>query len=61
MMLYEDVSERGDLSFRTVGATAVFSPTVDGAALTFEVRAGDIVDRETGSRWTFWGVPWAGR
>ena len=55
MMLYEDVSERGDLSFRTVGATAVFSPTVDGAALTFEVRAGDIVDRETGSRWDILG------
>ena len=55
-----EVPERGELSFRTVGSTAVFSPTVDGRKLTFEERAGQIVDRETGSSWDILGRAVAG-
>jgi hypothetical protein len=40
---------------REVGATGVFSPLVDGRALTFESRSGRFRDRETGSTWSILG------
>lgn len=40
---------------RDVGSSGVFVPTVGGRRLTFEVREGAFVDRETGSRWTLSG------
>lgn len=50
---------------RAVGATGVFSPVVDGRALTFEVVASGFRDRETGSVWNVLGRavggPLAGR
>ena len=42
-------------------STAVFSPTVNGMSLTFEAREGEIVDRETGSKWDVLGRAVAGR
>ncbi|HWH37479.1 MAG TPA: DUF3179 domain-containing protein [Candidatus Limnocylindrales bacterium] len=41
---------------RDIGATGVFSPVVDGERLTFEPGSGAIVDRETGSLWSIFGV-----
>ena len=38
-----------------VGATGVFSPVVDGRALTFVVDDGAITDNETGSTWNIFG------
>ncbi len=50
---------------RPVGATAVYSARVDGRVLTFEPDAGGFTDRETRTRWSFFGVavegPLAGR
>ena len=40
---------------RAIGATAVFSPTVDGKTLTFEPAAEGFRDRETGSLWNLLG------
>ncbi len=40
---------------RAIGATAVFSPMVDGHPLTFEPAAAGFRDRETGSVWTLLG------
>jgi hypothetical protein len=45
---------------RDVGASGVFVPTVGDRMLTFEVRDGAFVDRETGSRWTLSGRAVAG-
>jgi hypothetical protein len=41
---------------RDIGATGVFSPVVEGDQLTFEPRTDAIVDRETGSLWSIFGV-----
>ena len=49
------LAKQSALSFRTVGSTAIFSPTVNGRSLTFEAREGEIVDLETGSRWDVLG------
>ncbi len=40
---------------RAIGATAVFSPVVDGAALTLEPTPDGFRDRQTGSAWTLLG------
>ncbi|QPC83190.1 DUF3179 domain-containing protein [Phototrophicus methaneseepsis] len=40
---------------RDVGMAAVFSPIIDGRTLTFEYRAGAIVDTETDSTWNIYG------
>jgi hypothetical protein len=40
---------------RAVGATAVFSPVVEGRTLTFEAAGDGFRDRETGSRWNLLG------
>jgi hypothetical protein len=40
---------------RAVGATAVFSPIVDGRALSFEAIPEGFRDRETGSTWNLLG------
>ena len=40
---------------REVGSAAVYEPFVDGRKLTFEARAGRIVDVETGSTWNILG------
>jgi hypothetical protein len=40
---------------RDVGATGVFSPVVDGKALTFEAAGEGFRDRETGSAWNLLG------
>jgi hypothetical protein len=40
---------------RDVGAIAAYRPRVGGRSLTFEVRDGRIVDRETGSTWNILG------
>jgi Protein of unknown function (DUF3179) len=40
---------------RAVGATAVFSPVVEGRALSFEAIPEGFRDRETGSIWTLLG------
>lgn len=40
---------------RSVGATAVFEPFVDGERLTFIDRDGVITDRETSSAWNIFG------
>jgi len=45
---------------REVGATSVFSPTVDGRALTFEGRPDGFRDRETGSTWSILGYAVSG-
>lgn len=45
---------------RDVGSAAAFNPLLDGQQLTFEVRAGAIVDRETGSTWSATGRATAG-
>ncbi len=41
---------------REVGATGVFSPTVDGRALSFEAIPDGFRDRETGSTWSILGL-----
>ncbi len=50
---------------RAVGATGVFSPVLDGRALTFAPAGGEFRDRETGSTWNLLGQavkgPLAGR
>jgi hypothetical protein len=46
---------------REVGATGAFAPLVDGKRLTFELRDGAIVDRETGTRWDILGRGLAGQ
>jgi hypothetical protein len=46
---------------RDVGASGVFVPVAEGRRLTFEVRGGAFVDRETGSTWTVSGRAVAGR
>ena len=40
---------------RSVGATAVFEPFIDGQRLTFVDRDGVITDRETSSAWNIFG------
>lgn len=40
---------------REVGATAVFTPVLDGRVLTFEAREAGFRDRETGSFWSLLG------
>ncbi|MEE8174025.1 MAG: DUF3179 domain-containing protein [Dehalococcoidia bacterium] len=40
---------------REAGSAAVFDRTLDDRTLAFEVRDGDIVDRETGSIWNIFG------
>lgn len=40
---------------RDVGSSGVFVPEAGGRTLSFEVRGGAFVDRETGSRWTLSG------
>lgn len=40
---------------RTVGASAVYEPLVDGRKLIFKVEANVIVDEETGSKWNILG------
>ena len=40
---------------RSVGATAVFEPFIDGSRLTFVDRDGVITDRETDSAWNIFG------
>lgn len=40
---------------RDVGATAVFSRDLGDRRLTFVIRGGDIVDKETGTRWNMAG------
>ena len=47
-------------SGRDVGASGVFLPSAGGRSLTFEVRGGSFVDRETGSTWTLSGRAVAG-
>ena len=50
---------------RAIGATAAFSPVLEGRPLTFEATADGFRDRETGSTWTLLGHavkgPLAGR
>ncbi len=46
---------------RAIGATAVFSPLVDGRTLTFEATPEGFRDRETGSLWNLLGQAVAGR
>ena len=41
--------------YRPVGSTGVFSPYVGSEKLFFELSGGDIVDRQTGSRWNILG------
>jgi Protein of unknown function (DUF3179) len=41
---------------RAIGATAVFSPIMDGQVLTFERAPGGFRDRETASVWNFLGL-----
>jgi hypothetical protein len=41
---------------KDVGATGTFDPTVGGRALTFRATADGIVDDQTGSRWSIFGV-----
>lgn len=45
---------------RQVGATAVFSPVLDGKGLTFEATEAGFRDRETGSLWTLLGRAYQG-
>ncbi len=44
------ISESAD-----IGAAAAYVPVADGQRLSFEVRGGDIVDAETGTRWAITG------
>ena len=41
---------------RKIPAAAVYQAEVDGKSLTFELRDGIAVDRETGSSWSIFGV-----
>jgi hypothetical protein len=46
---------------RNIGATGVFSPSLDGQELTFELGdEGSIADRETGSTWSIIGLATSG-
>ena len=45
---------------RAVGATAVYRARLDDRALTFEAGPNGVRDRETGSRWNFFGTATAG-
>jgi len=45
---------------REVGATAVFSPVLDGKTLTFEAMETAFKDRETGSLWSLLGRAYEG-
>ena len=47
-------------SGRDVGSVGVFSPIVDGEALTFTVEGGAFVDEQTGSRWDITGKATSG-
>ncbi|HEX9843473.1 MAG TPA: DUF3179 domain-containing (seleno)protein, partial [bacterium] len=40
---------------RDVGTGAVFERAVQGRTLTFELREGALLDRETGTRWSLLG------
>ncbi|MBE7472950.1 MAG: DUF3179 domain-containing protein [Anaerolineales bacterium] len=40
---------------KEVGSAAMFSPEVDGQALTFSYKDGVITDNETGSEWDVFG------
>jgi hypothetical protein len=40
---------------RTVGATGVFDPIVDGQLLTFVATSRGILDEQTGSSWDIFG------
>ena len=44
------------IASRNVGAAGAFIPEAGGRRLTFEVRDGAIVDRETGSTWNVLGL-----
>lgn len=46
---------------RDVGATGVFSPFIQGQRLTFTIRDGFFIDRETESRWNILGQAVAGK
>jgi Protein of unknown function (DUF3179) len=46
---------------RDVGATGVFFPQLGDRTLTFEVRKGRFVDRETNSEWSLGGVAVSGQ
>ena len=50
---FQDLTE--DSNGRSVGASGVFSPHVDGRKLTFHFTDDEIVDLETGSRWNLLG------
>jgi Protein of unknown function (DUF3179) len=50
------LDDRVIASSRAIGATAVFSPIMDGQVLTFERAPGGFRDRETGSLWNFLGL-----
>lgn len=50
---FQDLSE--DSNGRSVGATGVFSPHVEGRKLTFQFTNDEIVDLETGTRWNLLG------
>jgi hypothetical protein len=39
-----------------VGAVGVFSPELDGRALSFQYKNGAILDHETGSTWNVLGI-----
>jgi Protein of unknown function (DUF3179) len=45
---------------RDIGSTGVFDPRVDGRWLTFEARADNFIDRETGSTWNILGLAMEG-
>lgn len=45
---------------RDVGATGLFSPILNGRRLSFEVRDGAFVDRQTGTRWDLLGHAFSG-
>lgn len=45
---------------RDVGMAALFDRQVDGRALTFQVKDGNIIDAETGSVWNIFGSATAG-
>lgn len=47
-------------SSRKIPAAAVYQAEVDGRALTFEIKNGAAVDRETNSSWNIFGVAESG-
>ena len=45
---------------QSVGSVGVFSPRLDGEALTFAVKDGEFVDVQSGSNWNLFGVAVSG-